>query len=108
MSIAGFYKKTVNTSRQQDIGGSSKRQRWVTNLSSISCAIHPENPELIAVQGSAFYNTFKMFCAKTHDIEIGDRVIDGSDNYTVTGKSLYDDLGGRNNEHMRLTVVKGK
>lgn len=108
MGISSFYRKTVDTHRLSDIGGSSKRQRWVTNLSDITCAIHPENPELVGVQDSAFYLRFKMFTARTHDIEIGDRIIDGSDTYTVTGKSLYDDMGGRNNEHMRLALMKGE
>ena len=108
MGIAGFYKKSVNTTRLADVGGGSKRQSWGTNLTGIDVAIHPQNAELVAVEGSAFYNTFKMFCATTHDIEIGDRIVDGSDTYTVTGKLDYDDLGGRNNEHAKYTIVKGK
>jgi len=108
MSITGMYKKTVTTSRLSDIGGASKRQRWIANLTGVAAAIHPANAELIAVQGSAFYNTYKMFCGSTLDIAIGDRVVDGSDTYTVTGKSLYDDTGGRTNEHMRLVLVKGQ
>ncbi len=107
MGISGFFRKTVDTQRLTDVG-SSNRQIWTTNVSSISAAIHPLNAELTVVEGSAFYNNFKMFCAKAHDIEIGDRVIDGNDTYTVSGKSLYDDLGGSNNEHMKLILVKGK
>lgn len=108
MGISTFYKKTVSTKRLADVGGGSKRQSWSTNVASLTCAIHPLNAELIAVQDSAFYNTFKMFCAASVDIEIGDRIIDGADTYTVTGKSNYDDLGGASNEHQRLTIVKGK
>lgn len=106
MSISNFYNKTVSTKRLTDIGGSSKRQDYQTNLASVACAIHPVNPDLVAVQGSAFYNNYKMFCASGVDIDIGDRIIDGSDTYEVSGKSSYDDYG--TNQHTKLTLVKGK
>lgn len=108
MSITGFFNKTISTKRYGKVGGSSKRRRLLTNLSSIKAAIHPVNAELVAIEGSAFYNNFKLFCAKNLDIEIGDKVIDGTDTYTINGKADYDDLNGRTNEHMRLTMLKGK
>ena len=108
MGITNFFNKTISTKRYGGVGGSSKRRRLTTNLSSISCAIHPSNIELTAIEGSAFYNMFKMFCAKNLDIKIGDKIIDGSDVYTVNGVGDYDDLNGRNNEHMRLSIIKGK
>lgn len=108
MSITNFFQKTISTKRYTNIGGSSKRQRLTTNLSGVSAAIHPVNIELFAVEGSAFYNSFKMFCTKNLDIKIGDKVIDGSDTYTVNGVADYDDLNGRNDEHMRLSLLKGK
>ena len=33
-----------------------------------------------------------MFCVKNLDIVVGDKVIDGSDTYTVNGVADYDDL----------------
>ena len=105
MPITSFYNKTVNTTRLTNIGGGSHRQDWQASLTGIAAAIHPVNPEVVAVQGNAFYNMFKMFCAVDLDIEIDDRVIDGSTTYTVTGKMLYDDAG--TNQHMKLTLVKG-
>lgn len=108
MAITGFFNRTILTKRLTGVGGGSNRQTWQTNLVDIPAAIHPANPELFTVQDSAFYNQFKMFCGKTNDIEIGDQVIDGSDIYSVLGKALFDDFGGRNNEHMRLTIMKGQ
>lgn len=105
MGIANFYNKTVDTARLEQVG-SSNRQEWETNLEDISVAIHPQNPELVQVQTSAFYNIYKMFCASTLDIEIGDRIVDGAVIYSVTGKSLYDDVGS-SNVHMRCVLVKG-
>jgi len=108
MGISNFFKKTVSTTRLGNIGGSSKRQSWSANLTDISVAIHPQNSEQVSVLGSAFYNSYKMFCSKTLDILEGDRIVDGSTIYTVTGVSLFDDVGGRDNEHMRVLLVKGK
>lgn len=108
MSIAGFFNRTVDTQRLANVGGASKRQEWGNIENDLPCAIHPLNPDEVLVQGSAFYGLFKMFCAKDADVEIGDKIVDGSDTYVVQGKSLYDDLGGRSNEHMRLNIAKGK
>lgn len=106
MSITGFFRKTVDTKRLSSAGGSSNRQVWSDNLSDLSCAIHPMNPEKNLVN-SAFYKTYKMFCASGTDIKEGDQVIDGSTVYTVQGVSDYDDMGGVANEHMRIIMVKG-
>ena len=108
MGIANFFNKTISTQRYGSVGGSSKRRRLTTNLSSVSCAIHPASIELTAIEGTAFYNMFKMFCIKNLDIKIGDKIVDGSDIYTVNGVGDYDDFSGRSNEHMRLSILKGK
>lgn len=108
MSIGNFFNHTVDTQRQESVGGGSFRQDWNTVLSDVPCAIHPVNGELVNIQGGAFYKQYKIFCAADLDIEIGDRIVDGDDVYTVSGKSDYNDLGGSSNEHMRLNVVKGK
>lgn len=106
MSIENFYNKTVSTERMEGLGGGSKRQEWVENLTDVSMAIHPESPELSTVHESAFYNRFKGFCAPNLDIEIGDRILDGADIYSVIGKKVMDDAGI--NQHMRLALIKGK
>jgi len=108
MSISNFYKKTVVTQRLTTLGGSSKRQRYVQVIAALSCAIHPLSAEDAVIGGSAFYQSFKMFCASSADIEVGDRIVDGDDIYTVKGKSTYDDVGGSANEHIKLIIEKGR
>jgi hypothetical protein len=108
MSIASYYDKTVSTQRLTNVGGASKRQRFQQVNASVSCTIHPLSPDEAVLGGSAFYQTFKLFCAPTVDVEIGDRIIDGAENYTVQGKQTYNDLGGSANEHIKLIIVKGK
>lgn len=107
MSIASFYNKTVDTQRWEDIAGTHKRE-WGDHLEDVSCAIHPINPELVNVQGAAFYKQYKMFCATGTDIRIDDRVVDGSTIYTVTGVSDYDDLTGDSDSHLRISLVEGE
>lgn len=108
MSIQGFFRKTVATQRLTNVGGGSHRQDWQEVIAELACAIHPVSPEDTVALGSAFYQTFKLFCSKTADIEVNDRIVDGDDIYTVKGKSPYDDMGGKSNEHARYVIVKGK
>lgn len=108
MGIQSFYRKTVTIQRLTNVGGGSLRQDWQDVAEDVACAIHPVSPEDVTAMGAAFFQSHKMFCAASVDIEIGDRVVDGSVIYTVKGKSLYDDMGGANNEHARISLVKGK
>ena len=109
MGITSFYNKSIDTERMTNVGGGSKRQDWQANLSGIPCQIMPESGELSQVQGSAFYNRFKMWCSPTADIEIGDRVTDNDGVvYSITGKSLFDGLRGSGNKHAKYNLLKGK
>lgn len=103
MSIAKLYNKTVSTQRLAAVSGTNK-QTWGTNLASLDCTIHPVETSQQALGDGAFYKTFKLWCAVGSDVLIGDRVIDGSDTYTVKGVSTYD--FGRN-PHLRVTMVLG-
>lgn len=106
MSIANFYNKTVSTKRLGDVVGSNK-ETFATNLSSLECAIHPLDPKQVLLAGSSFYQTYKMYCAETEDIVIGDQLIDGSDVYVIQSVALYDDING-SNKHAEAIIVKGE
>lgn len=105
MSISAFYNKTVSTQRLTVVTGSNK-EVFSTNEAAISCAIHPLSPKEVLSSGGAFFNTFKMFCGVDKDIEAKDRVIDGSDTYTVQSVAIYDDVAG--NTHKEIVLMKGE
>ena len=105
--ITNYFNKTVDTERLGNVGGGSLRTSFSAKLTSISVAIHPLNPAQVLVAGSSFYNTFKMFCASTHDILIGDRIIDGSTKYTVQSVADFDDVSS-DNTHQEVIIVKGE
>jgi len=105
MSISAFYNKTVSTQRLTVVASSNK-EIFSTNEAAISCAIHPLSPKEALSSGGAFFNTFKMFCAVSEDIEDKDRVIDGSDTYTVQSVAIFDDVVG--NTHKEIVLTKGE
>jgi len=105
MAISRFYKKTVSTQRLSTVSG-SKRESFQANLVTLSCAIHPLSPEKALVGGEAFYNVFKLFCGVSEDILVGDRIIDGTDTYTVQSIASYDDVSSENN-YKSVIIVKG-
>lgn len=108
MSITRFYNRIVSTQRMSDVGGGSKRQNWQESIVGVPCAIIPENGELFTVQGSAFYNRFKLWCDTTYDIQIGDRIIDeNSEAYSVIGRAVFDGTGS-SNKHSKFIILKGK
>ncbi len=105
MAISRFYKKIVSTQRLSTVAG-SKRESFQANLISLKCAIHPLSPDKALLGGEAFYNTFKMFCVSSADILTGDRVIDGTDTYTVQSIADYDDVASENS-YKSIIIVKG-
>lgn len=104
MSLGNLYNKTVDTQRLGAVADTIK-EVFETNLTGVSCAIHPVETEQQNLNDGAFYNTYKMWCAVDTDIVTGDRVIDGSTIYTVRGVATYD--FGRST-HLRVTMVLGK
>ena len=105
MSITSFYNKTVSTERLAQIADSYK-QEWSENISSLECAIHQTSGEQSNLGGSAFFQSFKMWCAIDTDIQIGDKVIDGSNTYIVKGVSNYN-YGSEASQHLLVILELG-
>lgn len=105
MSLATLYNKTVSTERLGNVSG-TKKEAWATSLASLSCAIHPVEGSQQEMLEGGFFNTFKMFCAVGTNIRVGDRVIDGSDTYTVKGIKSFNFAGSTGIRHLNITLVK--
>jgi hypothetical protein len=105
MAINRLYNKTVSTKRLATVGGSHKEE-WQTYLPSVPCHIQPAGGEQDEFVDGAFYKRYKMWCSLDNDIIIGDRVVDGSVNYTVKGVSRYD-IGTTENQHLSVLLVEG-
>ena len=102
--ISSFYNKTVSTQRLANVSG-SKRESWGTNLASLACHIQPVEGSPADSFLGGFYNTFKMYCAPDADVQIGDRVIDGSTTYVVKGLKTYDFGGSSSEKHKLIALV---
>ncbi len=48
-----------------------------------------------------------MFCGSSADLAVGDKVIDGSVEYTIQSIANYDDIGGAN-AHLEVVLMKGE
>lgn len=105
MPISRLYNKTVSTKRLSVVG-SSKKERWQTNIEELECALQPTSREQVALGNGAYYKTAKMYCDLDTDIEIGDKVVDGGVTYQVKGKAEYD-FGNSSNNHLIIELVQG-
>lgn len=103
--LTNLYNKSVTLKRLSDVAGTNK-EAWQAVSGTIACAIHPVEGTQTEMLEGGFFNTFKMFCATGTDIRIGDRVIDGSDIYTVKGKKDYSFAGSSAMKHLNIVLVK--
>jgi hypothetical protein len=108
--LHNLYNKTVGVKRLGSVSGTHK-EAWADvesggNPIEVSCAIHPLEGSQQELLEGGFFNTFKMFCPTGTDIKIGDRVIDGSDTYTVKGLKTYGFAGSSSIQHLNLIIVK--
>ena len=85
MSIDRFFDKTISHQRKGS-STSSKVEAWGVVTASVKCCIPPVN----AGDSIAFNSenirlgiTHNMFCWATESITVGDKIVDGSDNYIV-------------------------
>jgi hypothetical protein len=106
MSLLNQYTHTITLKRLTAIAG-TKKEDWQAVAGDIVCAIHPVEGTQQEMLEGGFYNTFKMFCDDATDIRIGDKVIDGSTEYTVKGIKTYDMASNTSIRHKNITLVKG-
>ena len=106
MSLATLFDKTVTLERLSPVA-STKKETFQAVVGNISCAIHPVEGTQQEMLEGGLYNTFKMFCDDSTDIRIGDRVLEGSNTYTVKGLKTYDMGTDSSMKHKSIVLVKG-
>lgn len=105
MGVSNYYNKTVTLERLSAVAG-TKKETWQPVVGDISCAIHPLEGSQQELLEGGFFNTYKMFCSPSVDLRIGDRVIDGSDTYTVKGIKTFNFAGNSIMHHKNIILVK--
>ena len=85
MAIDRFFDKTVTSQRKASSTGNTV-EAWVDVSTSVKCCIPPVGPG----DSNAFSSdligldiTHNMFCWSTETITVGDKIVDGSDEYIV-------------------------
>lgn len=105
MSLKKLYTNTVSTQRLSNVTGSFK-ETWKANLASLTCHIQPVTGEQAEVF-TAYYKTFKLWCATGSDVRIGDRIINGADTYTVQGVRDFK-VGSNGVNHLEAIILLGE
>ena len=83
MSKQPYFTKTVTTKRITDIAGTDN-QDWQDNLSGIICNIQPLDDSFNEdLEGS--YGKDYLMHTDIADIIVGDKIVDGTDEYLVKG-----------------------
>jgi hypothetical protein len=86
--ISQMYKNTATTEREQTLGGIKKA--YTENLSSFMCHVQPIDAEVGEGLSGEFGKDWIMFCPVL-DIKEGDKVVvDGTNEYRVSGVEIFD------------------
>lgn len=93
------YNESVDVKRLADVEGTNKRE-FTQILSGVACQIQPLDPAFSQDIPGGFGKDFLMFC-ETVDIQEGDRIIRGSQEFRVTGVEKLDWQGQR---HMEVSI----
>ncbi len=98
MSIERNYNKIVQTKRLVDDSGNTESYQY--NLYSVDCMIQPLDETFTEDLDGNFGKDYVMFCP-VRDILEGDKIIDGTDEYKVSGLETFDH---GSNRHMELRI----
>jgi hypothetical protein len=101
MAIEKNYNKTIKTQRLYDDSGIG--EEYFDYLTGVSCHIQPLDEAFSTDLDGSFGKNFLMFC-KVQDIREGDKIVDGSTVYRVTGEDSYN--FNDEDKHMELTIRK--
>lgn len=96
-----MYNQHAVTEREGFIGSSTIKKGYSSFLSSFPCHVQPLDSTVIQDLPGGFGKNWLLFCPVL-DIREGDKVIvDGTDEYRVTGVENYD---FSRNPHLEVTI----
>lgn len=96
--IEANYNKTVAVKRLASDEGTVKT--YATHIASLRCHIQPLDPDITTDIEGGFGKDWLLFCPVA-DIAEGDRIVDGDDEYRVTGVERFEFMG---NNHLEVTI----
>lgn len=98
--ISQFFDNTINIDRVGATSGEDDTESWATHLEGVSCQIQPLDDAFSEDLAGSYGKDFVMFCGVI-DIQQGDKVIDGDDEYLVKGVESYSFQGF---SHMEIRI----
>jgi len=98
--ITDYYTKVVETQRLTDIVGTEKEE-YADYLTEVNCLIQPLSDSYSEDLDGSVGKDYTMFC-EVVDIQEGDKVIDGTDEYRVVGVKRYSDKSAEH--HLEITI----
>jgi hypothetical protein len=100
MAIIDYMTDTVDIHRLADVTGGEEMQVLYIG---VGCAIQQERPESATQEDGYMYNRYNIYFRSSQDIQTGDKVIDGSNEYRVRGTTEMK-LGGTLNHTIAVMV----
>lgn len=94
------FNATVSVNRLTTDADTANGEEYAAHLASVPCLIVPLEESFGNDLEGSFGKDFQMFC-ETVDIVEGDRVVNGSTQYRVTGVRAYEFMG---NELMDIRI----
>lgn len=95
------FEKSVDVQRlSPETESGDDRESYAAHLTGVACHIQPIDDSYSEDLDGSFGKESLMFC-ETHDIENGDRIIDGEIEYKVIGIKKFNFMG---DTHMELRI----
>jgi len=101
MAIDTHYNRIIKTQRLEDESGDT--EAYQDYIPALNCHIQPLDDNFSEDLAGSFGKNFLMFC-QVCDILEGDKIIDGTDTYRVTGVDSYNFRD--EDKHMELIIRK--
>lgn len=98
MGISSFYTKTFSLYRQSYTGNKSA----YALVGTILCHLQQISPDEQAQLGLNYTTPYRLWCAPSTDIQIGDELSDGTDLFTVKGVQNNSFVG--DNQHIEALL----
>lgn len=103
MSQSFFYTQSVDVYRlADDTESPNDTESYGAHLESVACCIQPWDMAFRRDFNDGYAKDFVMYCAVV-DIQEHDKIIDGTDEYVVSGKKIMDFFG---QSHLELQITK--
>ena len=101
-TLATLYNKSVEIQRPTD---TVSRTTYSSVATGVACVIRAIQKQNQLVDENNWGKEFKMTCSDANTIYVDDRIVDGTDIYTVVAVTKFEDLDDGTETHFNIRLL---